>query len=119
MPEREKMQSRDRRSGYERRSSNRYPVELDVEWEGAHGRQPGTMSDVSIEGCFVLSSGDINDGDPVKIFVPLADGMKVQFDGKVANHVYEIGFGVRFEALSTAQRDLLSQIVRKSEEPKS
>lgn len=113
------MQIRDRRSGLERRSSNRYPVEMDVEWEGAHGRQPGTLSDVSLDGCFVLSSGDIDDGDPVKVFVPLADGMKVQFDGKVANHVFEIGFGVRFGQLSAAQRDLLGQIVRKADEQTS
>lgn len=110
------MQMRDRRSGTDRRASNRYPVEMDVEWEGAQGRQPGTLSDVSLGGCFVLSSGDIEDGEPVKIFVPLADGMKVQFDGKVANHVYEIGFGVRFENLTAAQRDVLVQIVHTSEE---
>ena len=109
------MSIRDRRSGTERRASNRYSIELDVEWEGSAGRQPGTVSDVSIDGCFVLSSGDINDGDSVKVFIPLADGMKVQFDGKVANHVYEIGFGVRFEQLSAAQRDVLINIVREME----
>ena len=109
------MSIRDRRSGTERRTSNRYSIELDIEWEGAAGRIPATISDVSIEGCFVLSSGDINDGDTVKLFVPLADGMKVQFEGKVANHVYEIGFGVRFEQLTAAQRDVLIKIVRESE----
>jgi len=109
------MSIKDRRSGEERRASNRYSLELDVEWEGAAGRQPGTVSDVSIDGCFVLSSGDINDGDIVKLFVPLADGMKVQFEGKVTNHVYEIGFGLRFEQLSAAQRDLLIKLVRESE----
>lgn len=109
------MSIRDRRSGTERRASNRYSIELDVEWEGSAGRQPGTVSDVSIEGCFVLSSGEINDGDPVRVFVPLADGMKVQFDGKVANHVYEIGFGVRFDQLTAAQRDVLIKIVRETE----
>ncbi len=109
------MTIRDRRSGTERRTSNRYSTEIDVEWEGAAGRQPGTLSDLSIDGCFVLSSGDINDGDGVKVFIPLADGMKVQFDGKVANHVYEIGFGVRFEQLTPAQRDVLMKIVRDRE----
>src|SRR2546430_2145230 len=109
------MPIRDRRSGEERRASNRYPIEIDIEWEGAAGRLPGTISDVSLDGCFVLSSGDTNDGDTVKIFVPLADGMKVQFDGKVANHVYEIGFGLRFGQLSAAQRDVLIKIVRETE----
>jgi hypothetical protein len=110
------MTIRDRRTGTERRGSNRYSTELDVEWEGEAGRQLGTISDLSIDGCFVLSSGDINDGDSVKVFIPLADGMKAQFDGKVANHVYEIGFGVRFEQLTGAQRDVLMKIVRESDE---
>ena len=105
----------DRRSGHERRASNRFVVEVDVEWEGPAGRNPGTMSDVSLDGCFVLGSGDIEDGETVKIFVPLADGMKVQFTGRVANHVYEIGFGVKFEKLSAAQKDLLNQIVKRGE----
>jgi len=109
------MSTRDRRSGKERRGSNRYPVEIDIEWENSDGRKSGTLSDVSFDGCFVLSSGDTNDGDNVKIFVPLADGMKVQFEGMVANHVYEIGFGVRFAPLSFAQRELLMKIVRESE----
>ena len=107
--------SSDRRSGDERRGVNRYPVEIDVEWEGSAGRAPGSMSDVSLDGCFVLSSGDVNDGDNVRIFVPLADGMKVEFGGRVMNHVFEIGFGVKFDPLSAAQRDLLVRIVRESE----
>jgi PilZ domain len=109
------MSARDRRTGHERRASTRYSVEVEVEWEGSGGRLPGTMSDVSLDGCFILSSGDTNDGEMVKIFVPLADGMKVQFDARVANHVFDIGLGVRFETLSGAQRDLLIKIVRDSE----
>lgn len=105
----------DRRSGEERRGTNRYPVEINIEWESASGRQPGSMSDVSLDGCFVLGSGDVNDGAAVKIFVPLADGMKVQFEGNVANHVYEIGFGVKFATLSAAQRELLVKLVRQNE----
>jgi hypothetical protein len=108
------MAVQDRRSGDERRASNRYPVEVEVEWEGSGGRMPGTLSDVSLDGCFVLSSGETSDGETVKLFVPLADGMKVQFEGTVANHVFDIGFGIRFGALSGPQRDLLIKIVRDS-----
>jgi hypothetical protein len=106
------MSTQDRRSGQERRSSNRYPVEVEIEWQGTVGRSPGSLSDVSLDGCFVLSSGQVNDGDHVKIFVPLSDGMKVEFGGRVANHVLEIGFGLKFDQLSAAQRDLLSTMVR-------
>lgn len=110
------MSTNDRRSGQERRGTNRYPVEVDVQWQGSSGRQPGSISDVSLDGCFVLSSGDVNDGDSVKIFVPLADGMKVEFTGRVANHVFEIGFGIKFDQLSSAQREVLIRLVRDSDQ---
>ena len=106
------MSTQDRRSGTERRETNRYSVEIDVEWETSHERKPGAISDVSLNGCFVLSSGDVTDGEHVKIFVPLADGMKAEFSGRVANHVLEIGFGLKFEQLSIAQREMLITIVR-------
>jgi hypothetical protein len=109
------MSSQERRSGIDRRSSNRYEVNIEIEWEADKGRNPGSMSDVSFDGCFILSSGDVIDGDAVRLFVPLADGMKVQFGGRVANHVFEIGFGVKFDQLSAAQRDVLTSFVRDTE----
>ena len=109
------MHTKDRRSGDERRVSTRYQVEVEVEWQGASGRQPGILSDLSFDGCFSLSKGDVQDGEPVRIFIPLADGMKIQFDGRVANHVVDIGFGVRFSTLSSPQRDVLTKIARSVE----
>lgn len=106
------MPTRDRRSGSERRQTNRFVVEVEVEYIAAGGRSTGTMSDISLDGCFVLCTGDVEDNEQIKLYVPLADGMKVEFTGRVANHVYEIGFGVKFDTLSAAQRDLLAKIVR-------
>ena len=59
----------------------------------------------------MLCSGDVADGEIVKIFLPLADKMSVQFWGEVANHIYEIGFAVRFIELSDAQKDFLRKFV--------
>jgi len=111
------MLGQDRRSNNERRETIRYPISVDIEWEVNSVRLPGTLSDVSFDGCFVLSSGEVTDGDLIRIFVPLADGMKVQFGGKIANHVFEIGFGVRFEPLSAAQRKVLVDLVKAAEQP--
>lgn len=102
---------KDRRNGEERRSVKRYVVNIDVEWEGVVGRQQGTISDISELGCFVLCSGEVENGETVKLFIPLADGMKVQFWGMVVNHVFEIGFGVRFTEVNDAQEDILNKIV--------
>ena len=102
----------DRRSGQERRGTKRFQIEVDAEWETSKGRYPGSLSDVNLDGCFVLSSGDVIDGENVKLYVQLADGITVEFNGHVANHVFEIGFGVKFGELSAVQRDILVKIVR-------
>jgi hypothetical protein len=102
---------KDRRSGRERRAIQRYNANIDVEWEGLVGRKPGTISDMSVVGCFILSSGEVEDGENVKIFFPLTDGRKIQLWGEVTNHVYEIGFAIRFIELSEAQEDFLEVFV--------
>ena len=105
----------DRRSGDDRRNSNRYPVDVNIEWQGQGERQKGTLSDVSLDGCFVLCSGEVEVGEAIHMYVPLADGMKVEFRGRVRNNVFEIGFGLRFDSVSSAQRDLLIKLVRDAE----
>ena len=101
----------DRRAGIERRAVERFKVNIDVEWEGLIGRKAGTISDISPHGCFVLSSGEVEDGENVKIFLPLTDGRKIQFWGEVSNHVFEIGFAVKFIELSDAQKEFLEVYV--------
>ncbi|MBS1795210.1 MAG: PilZ domain-containing protein [Acidobacteria bacterium] len=101
----------DRRTGGERRVSPRYNVNIEIDWEADAGRQKGTVNDISREGCFVLCSGEVEDGDRVKLFFPLSDGMKVQLLGTVVNHIYEIGFGVRYIEMSVAQKGFLSKLI--------
>lgn len=101
----------DRRRGIERREVQRVEIDLDVEWETGAGRRPGSISDISEKGCFVLSSGDVTDGEPVRLYLPLADGMKVELSGIVANHVFEIGFAVRFDGLNSAQLELVRSLM--------
>jgi hypothetical protein len=63
-----------------------------------------------------LSEVDVSDGELVKVFIPLSDGMKVQFLGQVANYVYEIGFAVHFLSLSDAQKEFLTNFVEMHQE---
>ena len=101
----------ERRKNEDRRKRRRYAVTIDVEWESHFGRRKGTLSDISEDGCFVLSEVDVSDGELVKVFIPLSDGMKVEFLGQVANFVYEIGFAVNFLSLSDAQKEFLANFV--------
>lgn len=103
---------KDRRTGKDRRAVRRYEVSINVEWEGLIGRQQGAISDLSMYGCFVLCTGEVEDGETIKVFIPLADNMKVQFIGQVVNHVFEIGFGLKFFKLSDGQRELLKKLIK-------
>lgn len=105
------MEFTDRRSGKDRRAVPRYPISVNVEWEGASPRNQGTLSDISSNGCFVLTSGFVDDGEIVRLFLPLSDGMKVQLLAVVANHVVEIGFGAKFFDVSPAQFEFISNFV--------
>jgi hypothetical protein len=101
----------DRRSGSDRRAIERFKVNIEIEWEGLAGRKKGFISDLSVTGCFVLCTGEVQDGEKVKIFFPLTDGSKIQLWGEVMNHLYEIGFAIRFIDLTEAQKDFLEVYV--------
>lgn len=111
--------TKERRSGDDRRGKERFPVEIEIEWEGLVGRRTGTISDISFGGCFVMCSGEVEDGETVKLFLPLADGMRVQFWGEVVNHIFEIGFGMRFIEISDAQREIVISIVTSAKRGKN
>ncbi|HEY8560737.1 MAG TPA: PilZ domain-containing protein [Pyrinomonadaceae bacterium] len=101
----------DRRTGGDRRAAPRYVLRLAVEWETAGGKKSGTVNDISREGCFVLCSGEVDDGMLVALYFPLNEGGRIEFMCEVTNHTYEIGFGVRFSGLSFAQREYLSKLI--------
>ena len=105
------MSELDRRKNDERRQHKRYEINMTIEWESHFGRREGTLSDVSEAGCFILTEVDLTDGELVKVFIPLSDGMSVEFLGQVANYVYEIGFAVHFLSLSEAQKEFLANFV--------
>ena len=102
---------KDRRSGRERREKKRLAVNIEIVWEDSKGKKPGTISDLSLEGCFVLCSGEVEDGENVKIFFPITNGRKIQFWGEVLNYVFEIGFAVKFIELSDAHKEFLEVFV--------
>lgn len=101
----------DRRTGKERRESERHQVAIDVDWESLDGRKTGTINDLSATGCFVLSSAAVEDGDNIKIYIPMKDGVTVQYWAKIVNHVFEIGFGLRFLGLTDIQKDYLQKYI--------
>ena len=101
----------DRRSGRERRKTKRFSVTLEIEWTNSVTRQRATLSDISEKGCFLLSPGTPDEGELVKLYLPMTDGMPVQFDGQVSNLAPEIGFAVEFLFMTPSQKEFLENFV--------
>lgn len=101
----------ERRSGQDRRAVERFNVNIEIDWESLDTKQSGTISDLSVSGCFVLCSGEVENGDYVMISFPLTNGGKIQLMGEVTNHVFEIGFGVCFINLTDVQQEFLEVFV--------
>ena len=101
---------KDRRRGGDRREQQRFGLSMDVVCEGSAGNFNGTMSDISSHGCFILTSGEVEDGDQVRIDIPLLAGGTLSLWGDVANHVPEIGFGVEFVGLTSSQKTYLDRL---------
>lgn len=97
----------DRRSGFDRRESPRVKVSVNVEWENLSGRHTGVLSDISTEGCFVLASAKISDGDTLRIWLPTVDGAPLEILGEVKNQAFEIGFAVMFLDITDENREAI------------
>ena len=101
----------DRRSGRERRRAARSTVGREIHWENHAGHHRGILSDISVTGCYVLTSGVHSVGERVLVGLPLTDGSSVRMPVEVVNSMPEIGFAGRFVDLSESQQGFLDSFV--------
>ncbi len=105
--------------GHERRLSERVRVKVDVQWEGEKGLNHGTIHDINMNGCFVLCSGKIRDGELVKVEVLIPKKKPVALWGEVVNHLDEIGFGMRFTSVGKPESEFLKRLLKRAKEIES
>lgn len=105
------MTAGDRRSGSDRRKTKRARLNSPVEWESHAGTKRGTLSDLSRDGCFILSGGNVVRGEQIFVHLPLSSGGKVKFAAEISESVFDIGFAARFVNLTEAQSEFLERFV--------
>ena len=93
----------------ERRSAPRVRVNLPARWEGATSRENATVTDLSRNGCFVLSGGKVELKELVCLEIHLTEQQMVTFWGEVVNEASEIGFAVRFNSSSPEDEAALAK----------
>ncbi len=100
----------------ERRVAERVPVDLAVEWEGEKGRCKGSISELSTEGCFVLGSGEVSDGELIRLEIAMPRKKVMVLWGEVRNHLDEIGFGMKFTNTGDLETKRLKRMVQRARE---
>ena len=92
----------------ERRSAPRARVKLQARWEGVLSRQNATVTDLSRNGCFVLSGGKVEVKELVWLEIQLTDQQTVTFWSEVVDAASEIGFALKFNSGSAEDEATLA-----------
>jgi hypothetical protein len=91
----------------ERRKFPRFKVNFPVRWEGVLTQQTGTVSSLSESGCFVLTGGQVQQKELIRVEIDFPDLGALCFWSEVVDEAYEIGFAVRFTSASDGDMELL------------
>jgi hypothetical protein len=95
----------------DRRSAPRVRVKLPARWEGVLSRENATVTDLSRNGCFVLTGGNVEMKELVSLEIQLTDDQKVRFWAEVVNQAAEIGFALKFNSSSPEDEAALTKFL--------
>ena len=98
----------------ERRRAQRIRVNLKVRWEGSLTQQEAEVTDLSVNGCFILSGGRVEPKELVRIEIALPDDVAIYAWAEVVEEASEIGFAVRFTSMDDNDRDRLEWFIRRA-----
>jgi hypothetical protein len=95
----------------DRRSAPRARVKLPARWEGVLSRENATITDLSRNGCFVLTGGKVEVKELVWLEIQLTEQQKVNFWAEVVNEASEIGFALKFNSTSPEDEAALAKFL--------
>ena len=95
----------------ERRKEPRLEVTLPVRWEGVIEQRNTTISDLSTDGCFVLSGGEVALKELLRLEIFLPDEEPIYLWAEVVDTAEEIGFALRFTSVDSDDQKRLDSFV--------
>jgi len=84
----------------DRRKAPRVRVNLPARWEGVMSRENATVTDLSRNGCFVLTGGKVEVKELVSLEIHLTETQTVNFWAEVVDATSEIVFALKFNSSS-------------------
>ena len=95
----------------ERRGAQRVLLSLDARWEGVAAQCAGTIVDLSVTGCFILTSDLVTEDELIRLEVATPTGGALHLWGEVVYKLPEMGFALRFTGMGDAEREVLSLLL--------
>jgi hypothetical protein len=99
------------RMGPERRRAERVRADLPVRWEGFLEKSQGTISDISVTGCFILTGSAVRPDELVSVEMDVTALLHMQLWGVVVYSSEPIGFAIRFKELGATEQGLLDRVI--------
>ena len=96
----------------DRRKADRVKVNLTVKWEGSLATLRGEITDLSTNGCFILSEDKVTLGELIKVEIPYPRSGSLCIQAKVIYQMPEIGFGVCFTGAEESEMKRLRWLVK-------
>lgn len=95
----------------ERRASERVRANLPARWEGVLTSREGTVSDLSTNGCFVVTKAEVQPKELIRLEVETETGRRLYLWGEVVYAMDEIGFALRFTGTEETELKMLEALV--------
>ena len=96
---------------YDTRKAPRIKVNLTARWEGVIEQREATITSLSVNGCFLLSGGEVKPKELIRIEIGMPNGEPICCWGEVVDEAHDIGFAVRFNALEEAEQERLTDLI--------
>lgn len=110
----------------ERRRAKRVSTNLTVRWNTSEISHDSKITDLSTEGCFILTADQMSvnklsrimnvpEGDAIHIELHLSSDERLKLNGEVVYKVDLLGFGVRFLNVTRPNEQVLGAFIDKQE----
>ena len=97
----------------ERRRAERVRVNLDVMFADQARQHKGTISDISVSGCFILAAGEAAIAETITVTIQLPSKKIVMLRGEVVYNTPEIGFAICFKELPASGMSFIEKLVKR------
>lgn len=88
-------------------------VNLPARWEGVLSRETATVTDISHNGCFVLTGGKVEVKELVWLEIQLTNTQTVNFWCEVVDAASEIGFALKFNSSTPEDESAMTNFLDK------